>query len=148
MGFTRSAVEAGVYDRRQLILLIWVDDILLLGSKQDVDTAAKELKKELNIKDMGEIREGTFLGMTIRRQRNQGKIYLGQGGYIKKILERCGMGKANGVHTPIESGVRFTKRQKDEEKADQKAYQELIGSVNYAAVATHADISYAVGLLG
>ena len=58
------------------------------------------------------------------------------------------MGKANGVHTPIESGARFTRRQKDEEKADQKAYQELIGSVNYAAVATRADISYAVGLLG
>ena len=148
LGFMRSNAEAGIYMRGRLILLIWVDDILAIGMKEDVDKITRELKEELNIKDMGELKEGTFLGMTVRRKCGDRRIYLGQRGYINKILERFGMDKANEVSTPIENGVKFNKRETDEEKADRQRYQELIGSVNYAAVATRADITYAVGLLG
>ena len=48
----------------------------------------------------------------------------------------------------MESGAKYCKRQPDEERASQKTYQGLIGSVNYAAVAVRADILYTVGLLG
>ena len=121
LGFTRSSAEAGIYMRGRLILLIWVDDILAIGTKKDVDEIARELKKELNIKDMGELKEGTFLGMTVRRKRGEKRIYLGQRGYINKILEKFGMDKANGVSTPIENGVKFNKRETDEEKTDKTA---------------------------
>ena len=96
LGFTRLNDEASIYMCKRLILLIWVDDILAIGTKKDVDEIARDLKKELNIKDMGELKEGTFLGMTVRRRRNEKRIYLGQRGYINKILEKFGMGKANG----------------------------------------------------
>ena len=148
LGFTRSEIEAGIYARGKLILLIWVDDILLIGSAIDVELARKQLKKKLNINDMGAIKDGTFLGMTVRRDRSKRSIYLGQGGYIGKVLERFGIRGANGVSTPMESGVKFSKRKPDEGKADQKLYQELVRSLNYAAVATRADISFTVGLLG
>ena len=148
LGFTRSSVEAGIYMRGTLILLTWVDDILSIGEKIDVEKIGREIKKELNIKDLGDLKEGTFLGMTVRRERDKRRIYLGQGGYIKKILERCGMGEANGVLTPIEGGMKFEKRKTDEMKTDKQRYQELVGRANYAAVATRADIAYAVGLLG
>ena len=148
LGFTRSSVEAGIYMRGTLILLIWVDDILSIGEKTDVEKIGREIKKELNIKDLGDLKEGTFLGMTVRWERDKRRIYLGQGGYIKKILERFGMGEANGVLTPIEGGMKFEKRKTDETKTDKQRYQELVGSANYAAVATRADIAYTVGLLG
>ena len=45
--------------------------------------------------------------MTVRRERDKRRIYLGQGRYIKKILEKLGMGEANGVLTPIEGGIKF-----------------------------------------
>ena len=147
LGFTRSSVGAGINMRETLILLIWVDDILSISEKTDVEKIGGEIKKELNIKDLGDLKEGTFLGMTVRRERDKRRIYLGQGGYIKKILERFAMGEANGVLTPIEGGMKFEKRKTDKMKTDKQRYQELVGSVNYVAVATRADIAYAVGLL-
>jgi len=35
-----------------------------------------------------------------------------------------------------------------EEQVDQKEYQEIVGSLNYATIATCPDISFAVGVLG
>lgn len=94
-GFTRSTIEAGVYYRGNLLLLIWADDILMIGSKADIGKAKEELKKELKIKELGEVRDGTFLGMTVRRDRGGKRIYLGQGGYLHKVLERFGMRNAH-----------------------------------------------------
>ena len=93
--------------RGTLILLIWVDDILSISEKTDVEKIGREIKKEINIKDLGDLKEGTFLGMTVRREHDKRRIYLGQGGYIKKILERFGMGEANRVLTPIEGRMKF-----------------------------------------
>ena len=84
--------------------------------------------------------------MTVRRERDKRRIYLGQGGYIEKILKRFAMGEANGVLTTIEGGMKFEKRKTYKMKTDKQRYQELVGSVNYAAVATKADIAFAVGL--
>ena len=40
--------------RRTLILLIWVDDILSIGEKTDVEKIGREIRKELNSKDLGD----------------------------------------------------------------------------------------------
>src|SRR5205807_648293 len=77
--FDRSTVKAGVYIRGLLMLLIWVNDILLIGNANNVKSARSELKKELNIKDMGVVRDGMFFGMTVRRDREKRKIYLAKG---------------------------------------------------------------------
>jgi hypothetical protein len=113
MGFTCSTIKAGVYTRGSLLLLIWVNDISLIGNKDDVEMARQQLKKELNIKDMGATKDGTFLGMNVRWERKKKRIYFGQGGYLKKILEMFGMGRPNGVHTPLESGIKLTKRKSE-----------------------------------
>ena len=148
LGFTRSEIEASVYSRGKLILLIWVDDILLIGSVFYIESARKQLKKKLNIKGMWAIKGGTFFRMTVGSDRSKSSIYLGQGGYVGKVLERFGMRGANRVSTTMESRAKFYKRKPDEEKAYQKLYQELVGSLNYAAVATRANISFTIGLLG
>ena len=93
--------------RGKLILLIGVDDILLIGSATDVESARKQLKEKLNIKDMGAIKDGKFLAMAVRRDRSERSIHLGQGGCIGKVLERFGRRGANGVSTPMESGAKF-----------------------------------------
>ena len=148
IALTRSEIEAGVYVCGKLILLIWMDDILLRGSAIDLESARKQLKEQLNKMDMGGTKDGTFLGMTVRRDRNKKSIYLGQGGYIGKVWERFGMRGANGVSMPMESGAKFLKQKPDEKKADQKLNQELVRSLNYTAVATWADSSFTIGLLG
>jgi hypothetical protein len=58
------------------------------------------------------------------------------------------MSKVNGARTPIESGAKFHKRIANACKASQHIYQEMVGSINYAAVATRGDLLFTVGLLG
>lgn len=38
--------------------------------------------------------------------------------------------------------------EEEEEEADQKTYQEIVGSLNYATTATRPDIAFVVGILG
>ena len=49
---------------------------------------------------------------------------------------------------PIENGKKFRNQHDGEEAFDQQQYQEMVGAINYAAVATHGDLSFAIGLLG
>jgi len=80
-------VEAGVYSHQCLILHIWVNNILLIGDKVDVGLAPNELKKELNIKELGAIKDGTFLRIIIRRDREEKKISRSRQVYKEDIGE-------------------------------------------------------------
>lgn len=148
LGFTRSKIEAGIYKREDVIILIWVDDIVLVGPVEQVNRAKNELKQRFNVKDLGPIKRGTFLGMRVVRDRQKRQIFLCQDAYIERILSRFGMARAHGVHTPIENGKKFHNRHDGEEAFDQQRYQEMVGAINYAAVATRGDLSFAIGLLG
>jgi len=62
-GFRKSAWEAGVYFWTELILLVWVDDILLVGGSDEVQATRKILQAAFTIRDIGQISH--FLGMRI-----------------------------------------------------------------------------------
>jgi len=68
-GFRKSAWEAGVYFWAELILLVWVDDILLIGGSDEVQATRKILQAAFTIRDIGPISH--FLGMRIERDRSR-----------------------------------------------------------------------------
>jgi hypothetical protein len=49
---------------------------------------------------------------------------------------------------PLAKNLPLQQRHPNDEKFDQKKYQEAISSINYAAIATQPDISFVSGLLG
>ena len=51
------------------------------------------------------------------------------------------------MSTPMETGKVFTTISEEDEGVDVKLYQQAIGSLNYAAIATRPDIATAVGKL-
>ena len=64
-GFRKSDWEAGVYYQGELVLLVWVDDILLVGGRSAVQATRKILQNTFTVREMGPI--GHFLGMRITR---------------------------------------------------------------------------------
>ena len=108
--FQRSIVDHAVYYRignrqRPLWTIIWVDDVLWIGTAEDIAKAKWELKQRFPLKDLGVAH--FFLGMKIIQQPQHRKIILSQVQYIDTILQRFGFQNAYTVSTPMDPGVQL-----------------------------------------
>ncbi|CAK5265853.1 unnamed protein product, partial [Mycena citricolor] len=75
-------------------------------------------------------------------------IRLTQVQYITKILAKYQMDTCNSVQTPVDPNVRLSRLPDDKSFPEIKAvYQNMIGSLLYAAITTRPDISFAVQTL-
>ena len=84
-----------------------------------------------------------IVGIEIECNRENKTISIGQAQYINSILQKWGMNKANKVAMPIDP---HSKLEPSINNIPSKSipYASLIGSLMYAAVATHPDIAYTV----
>ncbi|GKV53845.1 hypothetical protein SLEP1_g60358, partial [Rubroshorea leprosula] len=104
-GYQRTNADPCVYIRlfpngNFIILLLYVDDMLILG--QDVEKICRlkeELSKSFDMKDLGPAKQ--ILGMAITRDRKAGKLWLSQEKYVERLLERFNMKHAKPVSTPL-----------------------------------------------
>ena len=86
-----------------LILSLYVDDILIVGSDMDsIVTIKKWLSSTSEMKDMGEAH--FVLGIEIVRDRSKKLLGLSQENYIKKILEQFRLENSKPIDTSIEKG--------------------------------------------
>lgn len=136
-GFNRSQRDFCLYTGNNVYILIFVDDILVIGDGQKI---IQNLKEEFKAKDMGNIHK--FLGMEIRRFDNG--IEINQTQIIDKILLKFNMQDCKGVCTPMETGLHIDP---DEEILTNIPYKELVGSLMYLATISRPDISYSTGFL-
>ena len=73
-----------------IILLLYVDDMLIVGSNMaEIKKLKKQLSKEFAMKDLGAAKQ--ILGMRIVRDRTVGTVELSHEGYIQKVLSRFNM---------------------------------------------------------
>src|SRR4051812_24031351 len=99
------------------------------------------------MKDLGEA--AYILGIKIYRDRSTWLIGLSQSTYVDKVLKRFNMHEAKKGFLPMSHGVHLSKTQgpstPDEERRMYKiSYASTIGSIMYAVVCTHPDVSYAL----
>ena len=84
LGFTRSEVDPNLYfkveDDQTLILVLYVDDLFLTGANPVIHKCKRELASEFEMKDQG-----------LEVWQKPREIFLSQGKYVVKILERFGM---------------------------------------------------------
>ncbi|KAG8472495.1 hypothetical protein CXB51_034177 [Gossypium anomalum] len=90
-----------------------------------------------------------ILGMDILKDRKTCKLYLSQKGYIEKVLCRFNMQSAKPISTPLAAHFRLssalTPQSDDEiEYMSHVPYSSAVGSLIYAMVCSHLDLSYAV----
>ena len=129
---------------KMMRLFVFVDDFQASYHRDD-RVEWQELKMQLvlkyRIKDLGPSR--WILGMSITRDRQQRTLHLSQELYITKALEKYGMQDCKPAPTPEITGYdRLT--QTSSKIVEPREYQELVGTLLYAAISTRPDIAHAV----
>lgn len=148
MGFKPLTANHSVSIRGNIIIVIYVDDLLLVGPNLDnLNTIKMELSQSFQMSDLG---ASTFyLGMSVTRDREAQVLSLSQETYIKKILWSSRMQDCKPVSTPMEANNRLEKA-KPGYKATPKfrtKYQSIVGSLMYAMLGTRPDIAFAVSIV-
>jgi hypothetical protein len=124
-----------------VILLLYVDDLFMTGAKPLIIQCKKELASEFDMKDLGLMHH--YLGLEVWQKRCE--IFLGQGKYVVKILQKFGMMDCKSMATPMVTDM--TKlRDFVSDPVDSSMYRKLIGSLMYL-VNTRPDIRFVVNTL-
>ena len=71
-------------------------------------------------------------------------IWIGQPTYTENMLQKFEINEAKPVGTPVDSGTKLTKANKDCELVNTSLYQSPVGSSLYLATKTSPNITYAV----
>jgi len=155
LGFHVSDADPGVFyahDRDDITMLAsHVDDCVITGTSKELITDYKQrLDAIFSLTDLGGIH--WLLGIKIMHDRQACTISLSQTTYIETILDRFSLSDAKPYATPIVPGANYTRSQAPADPAEadymQKIpYREAVGSLMYAAVATHPDITFAISTL-
>ena len=112
IGFKRCEADHCCYvkfsDNSYIILLLYVDDILIVGSSiEEINNLKKQLSKQFVMKDLGVAKQ--ILGMRIIRDKSNVTLKLSQSKYVKKVLSRFNMNEAKLVSTPLASHFKLSK---------------------------------------
>ena len=132
------------------IIAVYVDDLNLVGTPEELTKTTEYLKKEFEMKDLGKTK--FCIGLQIEHFPNG--VFVHQSTYIKKILKCFNMDKAHPLSSPMV--VRSLDVKKDLFRPCEKCeellgpevpYLSAIGALMYLANCTRPDIAFSVNLL-
>lgn len=122
------------------------------SSKVDLKHVKDQLKKEFNLKDIGESKK--ILGIDIDRNRDQSLLYINQQAYCEKLINKFHLNEAKLVTTPIAQHFKLlaanSSKEIDIEQQKQMSTipcSQAVGSLMYLMVSTRPNLSYATSLV-
>ena len=147
-GFQQSKADPSVFfqwkDGNLNVVSIYVDGlILVVDLLKDLQKTKAELSARFRMKDLGQLRY--CLGIVC--EVSEGQIFVNQKPYIDNLVRRFGLSDACGVSTPADACVKLEADDGVSQPADPKLYQQIVGSLQYAAGGTRPDIAYAVSTI-
>ena len=108
LGFTKSDIDPNLYykvvDGESLNLVLYVDDLFLIGAKKLIAWCKRELTYELEMKDLGLMHY--FLGLEVWQRADE--IFLSQGKYTIDILRRFGMMDYKSMAAPMTMNLKLS----------------------------------------
>ncbi|KAL0412866.1 UNVERIFIED_CONTAM: Retrovirus-related Pol polyprotein from transposon TNT 1-94 [Sesamum radiatum] len=120
------------------ILLVYVDDILIVGeSEASLQEVKTYLNKLFTIKDLGVAKY--YLGLELVHSIEG--LAVTQSKYINDLIEDAGMSQAKSTTTPLPAGIKFT-TEAEQVISNPESYRRLIGRFLYLGF-TRPDISHA-----
>lgn len=154
LGFSQCSVDQAVYHKSDaathelVVIAVHVDDCTIAASEQKlVDEFKTRLSKHVEVTDLGELH--WMLGIEVKRNHEAGTIHLSQHSYIDSILHRFNFTDLKPLSMPMDVQAKLTSEQAPSTAAEFAAmrnipYREAVGALNWAALATRPDISFAV----
>eukprot|EP00253_Pinus_taeda_P018020 PITA_18020 len=128
LGFKKSEVDANLYHimvkGKQLIIVLYVDDLILTGDDQLIMSCKEDLAREFEMKDMGLMHY--FLGMEVWQK--DGEFFVSQGKYANEILKRFHVEKCKPMQTPLAGNWRKEDATSGE-VVEATVYMQLVGSL-------------------
>lgn len=129
-----------------ILIALYVDDLLLIGnSKEQISKLKREFRMKFEMKDLGPVE--LMLGIQIKRDRSNRKLFITQKNYIEHILRRFGMQDSKSVSTPMEKISSKLYQDTSNTVATNVPYRQVIGSLIYLVTGSRPDIAYSVGKL-
>jgi hypothetical protein len=145
LGFSKSHADSNLYykvvNNAPVILPLYVNDLFLTGEESLITQCKKELASKFDMKDLGLMHY--YLGLEVWQKH--GEVFLVQGKYVVKILQKFGMMDYKSMDTPMTTDIRKV-RDSDSDPVDPYLYRQLIGSLMYL-VNTRPDIWFVVNTL-
>jgi hypothetical protein len=145
LGFTKSKDDSNIYfqvmNDEPVILLLYVDDLFLVGEENLITNCKKKLAAEFEMKDLGLMHY--LLGLEVWQSPQ--KIFLNQGKYAVEILKRFDMLECKSMNTPMETKLKVLV-DTFSELIDATLYRQINGSLMYLTN-TRPYICFAVNTL-
>jgi len=99
--FMKSEADVNVYhivvEVKFFIIVLYVDDLILIGDDQLIKSCKEDLAREFEMKDMGLVHY--FLGMGV--WQGDGESFVSQGKYANMILRRFYLESNKPMETPL-----------------------------------------------
>ena len=145
LGFTKSKEDSNLYYKVEndglMILLLYVDDLFLIGEDKLINECKKKLAAEFEMKDLGMMHY--FLGLEVWQYPYE--IFLNQGKYGEEILKIFGMIYCKAMTTPMTTNLKLL-NEDSSEIVDVTLDKQIIGSLMYITN-TRPDICFVVNTL-
>jgi len=155
LGFCVSAADLGVFyvwiSENILVLMVHIDDCGMTGDSPKLIALYKCKLNDCHA--LMELRPVNWLlGIKVTQDQEARTISLSQEGYIESILAHFSLTDVKAHATPMVPAVTYSKDDSLKNQVEaahmcKVPYQEAIGSLMYAAIATHPDITFAVSIL-
>ena len=134
-------VYEGIIDSERVMLAVYVDDMILAATSENVIKHAHKLFLDrFDVKYIGPLRY--FLGVRIVHHPNS--ILLVQDRYAENVVKKFRMDDSFPVSTPMEAGSVLVKRTEGDKEFDPFIYQSAIGCLLYLSNFTRPDLCFAV----
>jgi len=146
LGFKCLINDASVFKHGDLLVFVYVDDILLLGPAiKAINSLKRKLGDTYEMTDCGPCEY--YLGMKIKRDRKLRTLTVSQKTYLEGVLDHFRFSDLRPVSTSMEQGLNLQASEDHADAAFIERYQSAIGSLMYAMTQTRPDIAYSISVL-
>ena len=151
IGFKTSEMDPCLFIRngkKNLVYMaIWVDDCLIVGTKEDVDETIELFKQQFKTTEESTLND--YLSCEIILNKEKGTGWMGQPDMMKKLEEKFGewTKDVRKARTPGPPNMKVNRPKEGEERLndeDQRRYRSGVGALLYLVKYSRPDITNAV----
>ena len=154
LGFKQCSVNQAIFykvdqDQKTLtVVAVHVDNCTIAASsKKLIEELITGLHKSLKVMDLGELH--WMLGIEIQHDHTSHTIHLSQHTYIDSILHHYNLSDLKLLSMPMDTSIQLTTKFTPSSVAEHVVmhdvpYHKAISTLNWAMLATHPDITFAV----